>query len=68
MKLKTENVKDWKTTTMGIIGALLVIAGLIWPEKIDAETQQVIQSSINEILIGVGALIPVIVSIFGIGK
>jgi len=63
--LKTKNVTQWRTTVMGIIGAILVIAGLLWPDKIDPNTQQVISSAINEILIGVGALIPVIISIFG---
>jgi hypothetical protein len=65
--LKQKNAKDWKTTVMGIVGALLVIAGLIWPEKVDPETQEIISTAVNEILIGVGALIPVIISIFGIG-
>jgi hypothetical protein len=66
--LRQKNVKDWKTTTMGIIGAILVIAGLVWPEKVDPQTQEIIRTSVNEILVGVGALIPVIISIFGIGS
>jgi hypothetical protein len=53
---------------MGIIGAILVIAGLVWPEKVDPQTQEIIRTSVNEILVGVGALIPVIISIFGIGS
>ncbi len=63
--LSVKNAKDLKTTILGVIGAGLMIAGALWPDKIDPDTQEVIKNSINEIVIGVGALIPVIVAIFG---
>jgi hypothetical protein len=63
--LKAKNAKDWKTTLMSAVGAVVMLAGILWPEKVNAETQEVIKSSFNEIIIGVGALIPIIVGIFG---
>lgn len=56
-------MKDWKTTLGVVIGALVVVAGLVWPEKLDAETQEVIKTAFNEILVGVGTLISVITGI-----
>lgn len=63
--LKAKNAKDWKTTLMSVVGGVVMLAGILWPEKINPETQEVIKSSFNEIIIGVGALIPIIVGIFG---
>lgn len=63
--LSKKNVKDWKTTILGVIGALIMVAGIFWPDKVNAETQEVIRTATNEIIIGVGALIPIIVAIFG---
>ena len=53
-------MKDWKTTVGVIIGSLLVVAGLVWPEKIDPDTQLEIQTALNEILTGIGVLINLI--------
>jgi len=50
-------MKDWKTTAGVIIGSLLVVAGLVWPEQVDPDTQLEIQTALNEILAGVGVLI-----------
>jgi hypothetical protein len=55
-----KNAKDWKTTVAGIIAAVLVIAGILYPEKIDPATQATINTAAAEILSGVGALIAVI--------
>jgi hypothetical protein len=63
--LKQKNVKEWKTTVLGIISAVLVIAGLLWPEQVDEQTQETITTAVDEILTGVGALIPIIIAIFG---
>lgn len=63
--LSKKNVKDWKTTVMGIIGGVILIAGIFWPDKMDADTGEVIKTAVNEIIVGVGALIPIIVAIFG---
>jgi len=52
--------KNWKTTVAGIIAAVLVIAGILYPDKIDPETQAAVNSAVGEILSGVGALIAVI--------
>ena len=55
--------KDWKTTLSTIIGAVLIVLGMFLPEKFDPETQEVITTSLNEILVGLGALINVITGI-----
>jgi hypothetical protein len=52
------------TTIAGLIGGVLIVMGMFWPDKLDPETQTVINSAINEILIGVGGLIEVITALF----
>ena len=66
--MKLANLKDWKTTVLAVIGAVLVIAGMVWPEKVDVTTQEVIKSAVNEIVIGLGTLIAVIPGLFGKGE
>jgi len=56
-------MKNWKTTLGIVIGSLLVVAGLVWPDKVDTETQEVIKSAFNEIITGIGVLINVITGI-----
>lgn len=53
-------MKDWKTTTGVIFGSLLVVAGLFWPEALDAETQGALREALNEILTGVGVFVNLI--------
>lgn len=48
------------TTIAGVIGAILIVLGMVWPDKLDLETQEVIKSATNEILVGLGGLIDVI--------
>lgn len=55
-----KNAKDWKSTVAGIIAALLVIAGVLYPEKIDPQTQTVINTAVAEILTGLGAIVAII--------
>jgi len=54
------NGKEWITTVMSVVGTALMLAAVFMPEKLDAETQEVIKTSLNEILGGVGALIVVV--------
>ena len=56
-------MKDWKTTLAGIIGGILIVIGMFYPEQLDPETQQVITTAVNEILVGLGALINVIANL-----
>ncbi|MCK5641784.1 MAG: hypothetical protein KAJ19_13360 [Gammaproteobacteria bacterium] len=59
------NVKGSPITTIaGIIGGVLIVLGLVWPDKLDPDTQAVINTAVNEILIGVGGLIEVITAMF----
>lgn len=53
-------MKNWRTTVAGFVAAALIVAALVWPEKVDFDTQEIIKSAINEILGGVGALVAVI--------
>jgi hypothetical protein len=63
--MKLSNVKrHWKTTVMGIVGGLLMIAGLMWPDQINPETGESINVAIDEIVTGIGALIPIIAALF----
>jgi len=55
-----KNVKDWRTTVAGVIAGALVIAGVLYPEQIDTETQVAVNTAVAEILSGVGALVAVI--------
>ena len=59
-----ENAKNLKTTIMGIIAAIIVLASMLWPEKIDQSTGEVIKSSIDTIITGVTALVAALVLIF----
>lgn len=61
--MKLSNVKHLKTTIMGIVGGLLIIAGFIWPDKVNAETGEVINEAVGQVISGIGALIPIIAAI-----
>ena len=55
-----KNVKNWRTTIAGIVAGILVIIGVLYPEKIDPETQIAVNAAVGEILSGVGAIIAII--------
>lgn len=61
--MKLSNVKHWKTTIMGIVGGVLIIAGVLWPDKINAETGEVINEAVGQIISGIGAIIPIIAAL-----
>ena len=54
------NAKDWRTTVLGVLASLLVVAGIFWPDKMDPETQLAVNTAVGEIVSGVGALVAVI--------
>ena len=59
------NVKGSPITTIaGLIGGILILLGMFWPDKLDPETQAVINAAVQQILIGVGGLIEVIALLF----
>ena len=62
---KAKNAADWKTTVLSIIGGILMIAGILYPDKIDSETGEAIKVATDEILTGGGALFTILVGIFG---
>ncbi len=53
-------MKNWRTTAAGVVAAGLVIAALVWPEKVDFETQEIIRTATNEIFGAVGALLALV--------
>lgn len=54
------NPRDLKTTILGIVAGLVMMAGILWPDKIDPDTQAVVNTAIGQVVSGVGALIAVI--------
>ena len=48
------------TTAGMVIGSVLVVAGFIWPDKVDETTQEVIKTSTNELLLALGVLIDIV--------
>lgn len=56
-------MKNWKTTAAAVVAAILVMLGMFLPDKIDPDTQAVINTAVGQILTGVGALIAVITGI-----
>jgi hypothetical protein len=62
---KAKNAKDWKTTVLTIIGGLVMLAGILYPDKVTDDVKEGILSSTGSIITGIGALIPILVGIFG---
>ena len=62
--MKLKNAKEWKTTLTALIGGVIMIAGVLWPEKIDQQTMQVLNEGVGQVITGIGAIIPVIALIF----
>ncbi|MCK4500328.1 hypothetical protein KAU11_07515 [Candidatus Babeliales bacterium] len=56
-------MKNWKTTVAGVISGVLIILGMFLPGKFDPETQATLNSALNEIMIGVGAVVGVIANL-----
>ena len=59
-----EMKKNWITTVGGVVAAVLVVAGIVWPDKIDPETQIAAQAAVALFLEGAGALVAVLTGIF----
>lgn len=57
--------KNWKTSVAAILGALLMVVGIFFPDQVDPDTQLVVQAAAGEIMSGVGAIIAVLSGIFG---
>jgi len=66
--MRTRILGNWVTTVTAVVGALIMILGALYPDKIDPDTQEVIRTSIGQILVGVGGLITVITGIFAKDK
>jgi len=53
-------MKNWKTTIGGVIAAVLMVAGIVWPGTVDPESQVEAQAAVALVLEGAGALVAVI--------
>ena len=62
------NPKDLKTTILGILAGAMVIAGILLPDKFDAETQATVNTALSQIITGVGAVIAVITGLIAKDK
>ena len=51
------------TTVGGVFSAVLIVAGIVWPDKFDIETQASAQAAIAVLLEGLGAVVAVITGI-----
>lgn len=45
---------------LGIVAGVVMVAGILWPDKLDVETQTVVNTAVGEIVSGIGAIIAVI--------
>ena len=66
--MKARILGNWVTTVTAVIGALLMVLGVFFPDKIDPDTQEAIRSATGQILVGVGGLVAVLSGIFGKDK
>lgn len=64
MSRLTRNFSDWRPTIIMVVGTVLMLLGAFLPEKFDPETQEVIKTALNEILLGIGTLINVFTGMF----
>ena len=62
---KLKNFSDWKTTILTIVGGALLVVGVLWPDKFNEATKETLLEGVDQILIGLGAIIPIIVGLFG---
>jgi len=62
------NVKDWKTTLLGIFAGLMVILGILLPEKFDLETQATVNTALSQVVTGIGALVAIIAGLIAKDK
>lgn len=61
--MKTRIVKNWRTTIAGIIAAALVILGILYPDKIDPDTREVLNAAVGQIIAGAGVIIAFITNL-----
>lgn len=62
------NLKDWKTTLLGIFAAAMVILGILLPEKFDPATQATVNTALSQIVTGLGALVAIIAGLLAKDK
>lgn len=62
---KLNNFKEIKTTALAILGAVLMIVGALYPEKITPEDSENIRIAVDQLLTGLGGLIATLTLIFG---
>lgn len=62
---KFKNLKEIRTSISAILGGILIVAGYLWPDKLNEAGGDSIIGNIDNILIGVGGAIQFFVLLFG---
>lgn len=61
------NARDWRTTIPALIGAFIMMVGIIMPDIVTGGDVTAIQAYAAEIVTGIGGLITVFTGIFSRG-
>ena len=62
--MRTRIVKNWRTTIAGVIAAALVILGILYPDKVDPDNQEVLNAAVGQIIAGAGVIVAFITNLF----
>ena len=62
---KLNNLKEIKTTVLAVLGAVLMIVGALYPDKITPENSENLRIAVDQILTGLGGLITTLTLMFG---
>ena len=62
---KFKNFNQVRTTVLAIAGGLLIVAGIIWPDKATDANSEAITVALDQILVGIGGLIETLALMFG---
>lgn len=62
---KIKNFSQVKTTILAIIGGILIVAGVIWPDNATPENAEAIRGYMDQLLVAIGGLIETLTLMFG---
>lgn len=66
--MKLSNAKDWRTTLTAVIGGVIMIAGVLFPDKVNTDDQQILTNAFAQVLTGVGAIVMFLAGLLGKDK
>lgn len=61
---KFKNFKELKTTILSIVAGVIIVAGILWPDRVTEADSEAINVALEQVLIGIGALIGTLSGIF----